>query len=265
MGNYALAALKKLSVMNSRRLIAFILKIIPEIESLDFKTFSSMDKRLFQMFYVTVFKKAIEDWEGEDFNENMGVLESSPTFLQEIEELLSFNYSRIDFVDMPIDLGFDCPLDLHCSYTRDQILVALDFLKPDTVREGVKWLPEKKIDVLFITLNKAEKDYSPSTMYNDYSINDVLFHWQSQSTTSANSPTGMRYKEAGHGETKVLLFVRKEKRDPDTKKANAELYTYLGPARCKSSSGSSPMNIIWSLEHPIPARFVRTTNRLAAV
>lgn len=143
-GNYALAALKKLSVMNSRRLIAFILKIIPEIESLDFKTFSSMDKRLFQMFYVTVFKKAIEDWEGEDFNENMGVLESSPTFLQEIEELLSFNYSRIDFVDMPIDLGFDCPLDLHCSYTRDQILVALDFLKPDTVREGVKWLPEKK-------------------------------------------------------------------------------------------------------------------------
>ena len=26
---------------------------------------------------------------------------------------------------------------------RDQLLVALDFLKPATVREGVKWLPEK--------------------------------------------------------------------------------------------------------------------------
>lgn len=34
-----------------------------------------------------------------------------------------------------------CPLDVHCSYTRGQILVALDFMKPDTVREGVKWLP----------------------------------------------------------------------------------------------------------------------------
>ncbi len=42
-----------------------------------------------------------------------------------------------------VDLGFDCPLDLHCTYTRDQLLVALDFLKPATVREGVKWLPER--------------------------------------------------------------------------------------------------------------------------
>jgi len=42
------------------------------------------------------------------------------------------------------------------------------------VREGVKWLPDKKIDVLFVTLNKPDKDYSPTTMYNDYSINEGL-------------------------------------------------------------------------------------------
>jgi len=29
-----------------------------------------------------------------------------------------------------------------------------------------------------LTLNKSEKDYSPSTMYQDYSINEELFHWQ---------------------------------------------------------------------------------------
>lgn len=28
---------------------------------------------------------------------------------------------------------------------------------------------------------------SPTTMYNDYSINESLFHWQSQSTTAENS------------------------------------------------------------------------------
>lgn len=102
----------------------------------------------------------------------------------------------------PVDVGFDCPLDLHCTYTRDQLLVALDFLKPATVREGVKWLPEKQLDVFFVTLNKADKDYSPTTMYKDYSINESLFHWQSQSTTAENSATGQRYihhreKEAG--------------------------------------------------------------------
>ena len=42
------------------------------------------------------------------------------------------------------------------------------------MREGVKWLPDKKIDVLFVTLNKPDKDYSPTTMYNDYSINEGL-------------------------------------------------------------------------------------------
>lgn len=46
----------------------------------------------------------------------------------------------------------------------------------------MKWLPEKKLDVLFVTLNKSDKDYSPTTMYQDYSINKTLFHWQSQST-----------------------------------------------------------------------------------
>ena len=49
------------------------------------------------------------------------------------------------------------------------------------LRQGVKWLPDKQVDVLFITLNKSDKYYSPTTMYNDYSINERQFHWQSQS------------------------------------------------------------------------------------
>ena len=60
------------------------------------------------------------------------------------------------------------------------------------MREEVKWLPEKKIDVLFITLKKSDKDYSPATMYENYSISEELFHWLSQPTTSADSPTGLR-------------------------------------------------------------------------
>lgn len=88
--------------------------------------------------------------------------------LGELQALLQYQYDRIDFIDEPVDVGFDCPLDLHCTYTRDQLLVALDFLKPATVCEGVKWLPEKQLDVFFVTLNKADKDYSPTTMYKDY-------------------------------------------------------------------------------------------------
>ena len=159
-----------------------------------------------------------------------------------------------------MDLGFDCPLDLHCTYTRDQLLMALDFLKPSTVREGVKWLPDKRLDVFFVTLNKADKDYSPTTMYHDYSINEELFHWQSQSTTSAGSATGQRYIHHREQGSRVLLFVREFKTDWLT--GSAEAYTFLGTAEYVNHEGERPMNIVWRLDAPIPAKYLKKANKL---
>ena len=96
-------------------------------------------------------------------------------------DLLEYCFEKIDFVDQTVDLGSDSPLDLHCNYSRDQILSAVGYYTKDSMpamREGVKFLPKNKLDIFFITLNKADKQYSPSTMYNDYSINEWLFHWQ---------------------------------------------------------------------------------------
>ena len=136
--------------------------------------------------------------------------------------------------------------------------MALDFLKPASVREGVKWLPEKKLDVFFITLNKSDKDYSPTTMYKDYSINERLFHWQSQSTTGDTSATGQRYIHHREQGSRVLLFVREFKQDL----AGAAPYTFLGTARYVGHQGSKPMNITWKLDAPIPARYLKKTNKL---
>ena len=178
----------------------------------------------------------------------------------EMLELMQYSFDNIDFVDEPVDLGFDCPLDLHCNYTRDQIFVALDYLKPSVVRQGVKWLPEKKLDVFINTLNKAEKDYSPTTMYNDYSINEWLFHWQSQSTTSENSPTGQRYMHHREKGTLFLLFVRENKTDRVSGGAGA--YTFLGKANYVQHEGSRPMSILWKLERPLPVRLQKKINEL---
>lgn len=160
--------------------------------------------------------------------------------------------------DQPVSLGFDCPLDLHCTYTRDQILIAMDYMTPQNVREGVKWLPDKQVDVFFITLNKADKDYSPTTMYNDYSINESLFHWQSQSTTSDTASTGQRYINHRQRGSKVVLFVREFKQDS----IGAAPYTCLGTAAYVRHTGSRPMNITWHLDQPIPAKYLRKTNKL---
>ena len=253
-------AFAKLFVIDSRRWIGFLLRLLPELKNTDFSKLTSVEKRMLQMFYVTVWGTVAEDFDNDEVLGNLYALADSPVMLSELIELLNYQYSRIDFIDSPVDVGFDCPLDLHCTYTRDQLLVALDFMKPSTVREGVKWLPEKKLDVFFITLNKSDKDYSPTTMYNDYSINERLFHWQSQSTTADTSPTGQRYIHHRERGSKVLLFVREFKTDRMT--GGAEAYTYLGTANYVKHEGSRPMNITWSLDQPIPAKYLKKTNKL---
>ncbi len=253
-------AFARLAVIDSRRWISFLLDILPRLDNVDFSALTDGEKRMLQMFYITVWGKAAEDWNSEEVLDNLYALSDSTTMLGELISLLRYRFEQIDFIDEPVELGFDCPLDLHCTYTRDQLLVAMDFMKPATVREGVKWLPDKQLDVFFVTLNKADKDYSPTTMYNDYSINESLFHWQSQSTTAEDSPTGQRYIHHAERSSKVLLFVREFKSDRVT--GGAEAYTYLGTANYVKHEGSRPMNITWRLDRPIPAKFLKKTNKL---
>ena len=252
-------SLARFASVDSRRWISFLLDKLSNIGNIDFTILSDMEKRMMQMFYITIWGKSAEDWKDTEITENLRSLADSQVMLSELVALLKYNYDHIDFIDEPVDLGFDCPLDLHCTYTRDQLLVAMDFMKPNTVREGVKWLPEKEIDVFFITLNKSDKDYSPTTMYNDYSINETLFHWQSQSTTSTDSKAGQRYINHRRNGSKVLLFVREFKNDLY---GNTAPYTYLGTAKYVTHNGSRPMNIIWQLDKAIPAKYLKKTNKL---
>lgn len=253
-------AFARFAVIDSRRWISFLLDVLPRLDNIDFAALTDMEKRMMQMFYITVWGKAAEDWNNDEVQDNLYALSNSTVLLGELISLLRYRFGQIDFIDEPVDLGFDCPLDLHCTYTRDQLLVAMDFMKPATVREGVKWLPDKQLDVFFVTLNKADKDYSPTTMYNDYSINESLFHWQSQSTTAEDSPTGQRYIHHVERGSKVLLFVREFKSDRVT--GGAKAYTYLGTASYVKHEGSRPMNITWHLDCPIPAKFLKKTNKL---
>lgn len=253
-------AFPRICAIDSRRWIAFLLNLLDNLDTVDFAKLPATEAAMLRMFYCTVWQDSAEDLSNDKVWDNLYALSDSPVMLAELKDLLRYNLSRIDFIDEPVDMGFDCPLDLHCTYTRDQLFLALGFMKPTTVREGVKWLPERQCDVFMITLNKSDKEYSPTTMYNDYSINDWMFHWQSQSTTSADSPTGQRYIHHKERSTKVLLFVREFKTDL----AGAAPYTFLGLAGYMQHDGSRPMNITWRLDRPIPAKFLKKTNKLVA-
>ncbi|MCC6696787.1 MAG: DUF3427 domain-containing protein [Candidatus Hydrogenedentes bacterium] len=180
--------------------------------------------------------------------------------LAELLDWLLSHRTPIPATRLPAMTG---PLVLHASYTREQILLALglgQFEKPHSSREGVLHVPSRKLDVFFADIHKAEADFSPSTMYEDYAITDRLFHWQSQSTTSESSLTGRRY--IGHREQEYtpVLFLRERKKNAV---GLTSPYFFAGPLEYVKHRGSQPMSITWRLEHPLPARALAWARRVA--
>lgn len=176
----------------------------------------------------------------------------------EVRSVIDISFDAARHVTTPLlgDLG-QIPLQVHGRYQREEILAALDFPRmPNSFREGVWYSAEHNVDAFFITLKKSEADYSPTTMYADYPISPELFHWESQSTTSVQSPTGQRYL---NGASNVLLFVRHEQKDD----FGTAPYLFLGPATYVSHTGDRPIAITWKLKTPMPTDFFNLTSAVA--
>jgi len=231
--------------MNSRRWISLIREIITK----DNKVFSSEQKKAALMLFYSFYTTGLREAGFNEISEFISKMKSSK-FRNELIEVLDYMYEKIDFIDKGIDLGFDNLVDLHCSYTRNQLLAGLGIsdenLRP--LREGVLFFKEKNTDIFLVTLRKTEKEFSPTTMYEDYALSDKLFHWQSQSGTSPESPTGMRYRSQKESKHNILLFVR----ETNYIKGKTLPYVYLGKVNFISFKGSRPMSIVWELEEPMP-------------
>ena len=169
---------------------------------------------------------------------------------------LSFEAARHVTLELPPALT-EIPLKVHARYQREEILAALDFPRnPNSFREGVWYSQDLNIDAFFVTLKKSESDYSPSTMYADYPISPELFHWESQSTTSVDSPTGRRYLS---GSSTVMIFARYQQKD----EFGTSPYLFMGPAQYVSHTGDRPIAITWRLSQPLPTDFFTIASAVA--
>jgi superfamily II DNA or RNA helicase/HKD family nuclease len=176
----------------------------------------------------------------------------------EFHELCNVLLDGVKFHAEEYFLIADCPIFLHRRYTRDEILVGLGMSHRVGARDtqtGRFFISAMNTEVLFVTLDKSEKTFSPSTRYEDYAISQTCFHWQSQSTTSDESPTGQRYINQCENGSQFQLFVRPRKEDP---------FVFLGPLRYLCHVGSRPMSIKWELQHPMPAWFFEICASLRA-
>ena len=170
----------------------------------------------------------------------------------ELLEVLPLLEHQIVHLHQPIGLLQPVPLQLHANYTREEILAAFgasDVTAPLPLQTGVYWHEATRTDLFFVTLQKTDKDYSPTTRYLDYAISDRLFHWESQATTSVTSPTGQRYFTHQAGGTNVAFFIRSTKKDG----AGRTLpYFCAGTATYVEHQSDRPIQITWELDHPLP-------------
>ncbi|MFJ4517179.1 DUF3427 domain-containing protein [Streptomyces sp. NPDC088817] len=190
------------------------------------------------------------------FQEGLASLRSQQVFRDELRQVLSHVIEQADHFPIPLSGRLSqVPLKVHSAYNRSEILAALGVARfggqmPRSFAQGVQWVEELQTDALLITLEKNEKDFSPTVRYKDYALSPTLFHWESQNATAENSRTGLRYRQHEQRGSQVLLFMRRYK---DTDIGKPQPWMLLGPATYQSHTGSKPMAITWRLQHDLPA------------
>ncbi|MGC5563294.1 DUF3427 domain-containing protein [Streptomyces sp. FR-108] len=190
------------------------------------------------------------------FQQGLESLHTQPMFRDELRQVLAYVIDRSEHLPIPLSGPHrHVPLKVHSSYNRSEILAALRVARfggqmPRSFAQGVQWVEELQTDALLITLDKNEKDFSPTIRYKDYARSPTLFHWESQNATAENSSTGLRYQRHTQQGSHVLLFMRRYKNNDIGK---SQPWMLLGPATYVEHTGSKPMAITWRLEHEIPA------------
>ena len=205
---------------------------------------SARERRLLQMLAYQIDAGHQQRETGSAF---LARLMESPMSFLELGELAEVLSSRNVLPARSIPGMEDLPLCLHASYGIREILTAVGWLT-DTRRSpfqaGVLALPERRTELLFVTLDKRE-GYHQRIAYHDYAISAERFHWQTQNSAGPDTKVGRRYLESPDNGWQFQLFVRQTRKDP---------YRACGPVTLLQTEGNRPMSIHWKLEIPLPAR-----------
>lgn len=192
--------------------------------------------------------------------ESFDSLARNPAFLSDLTEVLDWTDAESRVGGQQASLPFDCPLELHGQYSGDDLKAALGLatLHSGGVR-GVGLLHSRATTTYaaLVTFQKTEHEFSPTTMYADYPISRELLHWESPSNTTQASETGqnlIHHEKRGYT---VLFFVRATKRQD----GRAVPFTYLGPGTRVNYESERPIQMVWRLQHAMPADLFEENRR----
>lgn len=238
----------------------FILELANKNFFFEFKSLPKEEKIFCLILHYDVWQNA----SGFDsLEESIRAIGKNKVLVEEIQEVMEILLDKIDFLELENQLPYPQSLKIHGRYTREQILAAFGFSsfeKKSSNREGVADNKELNSELLFIDLVKSEKDFSPTTMYQDYAISETLFHWQSQNSTSEDRGKGLSYINHVKLGKKILLFVRERNEDEF---GITMSYVFIGEGIYQKHTSSKPMSITWELKTPMPAYLWKDSAKMA--
>ena len=243
------AILKKWLSSCSTSYFQFILDLAKKDFNVSMKDYDENDRKMLLMLHYDVWQNAGGFISLENSIQEIG---RNKVLVEEIIEVLDLLIDNIDFKEININLPYKQPLMVHARYTRDQILAGLGlstFERKSPSREGVAENINLNTELLFINLIKSEENFSPTTMYDDYAINEYLFHWQSQNSAGPETTKGLSYIKHIENKKLILLFVREKTKDEF---GNTMGYVFVGKGDLKEHYGSKPMSIKWELNEAMP-------------
>jgi len=245
---------------NSFSYFNFILRIAKIDFNIKIKELSEVEQLMCLMLYYDI-------WKGDEgFNSievSIRAIGKNITLTKEIIEVLNILIDNINFIESEIKLPYSQPLKIHSRFTREQILAAFEFstfTQKSHIREGAAFSNSKNTELLFITLNKSEKDFSASTLYQDFAISEKIFHWQSQNSSRPDRGKGLSYINHQKNEKIILLFVREKNEDEF---GNTMSFVFLGEGSLLDYYGTKPMSITWELNEAMPPYLWKEAAKLA--
>jgi len=219
--------------------------------------YSIRRQRMIRMLVASMCDQVLDNTTS--IEEGIKLFWSHPQVIDELKALLFYQRKNIDHLHSLVASHVNVPIQVHGKYTRIELLAAFgvgETAKTRPWREGALWVGDEKTDIFAFTIDKSGGNFSPTTKYRDYALSPTLIHWESQSMTTARSPTGKRYCNHVAEGSSVMLFAREN--------TAARAFWFLGTGSYVSHESEKPMSITWKLDAALPGDlFVKLASAVA--
>lgn len=248
--------LARLYHTNSYEYLNYLLKLIGnQMVQIDNPT--KREQKFFQLFYYTIWMDPIDKVRDayveanafESIDDAVVSLDYLKWYIDELSFLVKLRLSQLSKTTQWIQITPEAEIELYGCYSADEIHLLLENKLGRWQVFGTQYNQAEKFAMVFVTLNKSDKEYSPSTLYEDYAISERQFHWQSMNKVKVESDEGQRIINQKTNGWKFILFVRDAKEDSY---GNTNAYYCLGLMDYHSSHSECPMNVVWDMHNAIP-------------